>query len=260
MSLCGREKGGIQGMPSVIQKQLEQERVNNLLGFLQVCKSIDYKDKKSVRDFYFYCLQEYSSYGCHKGKDRYTFKYAMDCFKKWFPKEYSYFNSVLNKRTLMKRDIEFMQWLSNDCVEFGDLTFDNELDARTEENKRKKALRFMNKFFDVFFIVEEYGEEHGRYHIHFCGVLKKGVTYLEFHNSWSSYCWIRKVKSVKKASKYLCDYIVKQVPRIRRSSMLSKGINLYKKCKDNVGLRDCKEACELLDLVKDVIVVPDLPF
>jgi len=72
----------------------------------------------------------------------------------------------------------------------------------------------------VYEIIEEYGEEKGRYHVHFLGVMKEDKTYLEFHSGWNSYSYIEGLRSVKKASKYLCDYVVKQVPRIRRNKRL----------------------------------------
>jgi hypothetical protein len=128
--------------------------------------------------------------------------------------------SILNKRSSIRKDLEFMQSIGYGRVYFGALTFNNELDVKSEKNKRKMAQRYLDKFMPVYEIIEEYGEEKGRYHVHFLGVMKEDKTYLEFHSGWNSYSYIEGLRSVKKASKYLCDYVVKQVPRIRRNKRL----------------------------------------
>ena len=194
------------------EKQITEARVSNLLGLCEYLKGIKYNSEASVRDFYFYCLKN----------RKVGYYYPLDCFKKWFPREFSRMQSILNKRTLIKRDIEFMQSLRKGRVYFGALTFDNELDAKTEANKRKMAQRYLDKFMPIYELIEEYGDENGRYHIHFLGIMEANKTYLEFHSGWKSYSYIEGLRSVKKASKYLCDYVVKSVPRIRRNGRLTQ--------------------------------------
>lgn len=194
----------------------EEKRINARLTSLDkligAAKAIDYKNEDSIREFYFFCLQERRS-GVY---------YPLDCFKKWFPKMFTRFQSIGNKRSLIKRDMEFMKKFSNKRLVFGSITFDNLLDVRTEEAKRKKAQRFLNRFLVMYELIEEYGEEHGRYHLHFLGVLDDNKTYIEFHNEWPSFSYIAPVRSVKKSVSYLCGYLTKQVPRIRRNKVLTK--------------------------------------
>ena len=225
MIYVGREKGEVyDGMASQLEKKIIEARVDNLLSMCDVLKGVKYDNEQSVRDFYFYCLSE-------RKRGNY---YALDCFKKWFQSSFVKMQSILNKRTLIKRDIEFMTQVSKKRVVFGALTFDNELDVKTEANKRKMAQRYLSKFMPMYEIIEEYGEEKGRYHIHFLGVMEDGKTFIEFHNGWSSYSYISPVRSLKKASKYLCDYVVKQVPRIRRNKLLCECLKHYKKMDFNL--------------------------
>jgi hypothetical protein len=219
--MLGLRYGGIVWfMSSKVEDRIVQARVDNLLSMCEAIKSVKYNDEQSLRDFYFYCLSE-------RKRGNY---YSLDCFRKWFPKFFNRMQSILNKRSSIKSDLEFMQSLKMGRVYFGALTYNEELDSKSEENKRKMAQRYLDKFMPIYEIIEEYGEEKGRYHVHFLGVMSSDKTYIEFHSGWSSYSYIEPLKSVKKASKYLCDYVVKQVPRIRRNKRL---ITLMKSSKDS---------------------------
>ena len=222
------------------EKVIQSARLNNLLSLCDAVKTVKYDNEQSVRDFYFYCLHQRNN-GCY---------YALDKFKEWFPKQFSYMQAILNKRTLIRRDIEIMKALDIGKVVFGALTFnDNEL-VDNEANMRKKAQRHLDKFLSIYELVEEYGEEKGRYHIHFLGVMRRDKTYIDFHNQWSSYSYIEGLRSVKKASKYLCDYVVKQVPRIRRTKLFCKVIEKYKLYQRVIEEDRTEAAFMMLDILK----------
>lgn len=155
---------------------------------------------------------------------------ALNDFKNDNPEEYQFLMSMSNKRREIKDNALFMMSYS-DKVCFGALTFDDSHDSSSESNKRKQAIRHLNEYMNCWLLVEEYGDENGRYHCHFIGVLKNGIKYSEFNSSWHSFAFIEKVKSRRKTAKYLCEYTSKQVPRLRRSKSLITCMKHYVKAR-----------------------------
>lgn len=203
------------------ERQITQARVDNLLGLCETLKQVKYDNEQSLRDFYFYCLK------C-RNEGNY---YALDKFKEWFPRMFHDMQAILNKRTLIRRDLEIMKAVSRRVV-FGSLTFSEGNLRDNEYNMRKKAQRYLDKCMTVYEIVEEHGTKNTeRYHVHYLGVLRDDLTYIDFHNGWEDITYIEAVKSgkkdLKKVSKYLCDYIIKQVPTIRRNARLRELIKMY---------------------------------
>lgn len=240
-------------MSTIKERLIQEKRRDNLLSLCEIVKSVRYDNEQSVRDFYFYCLRE-------RNNGNY---YALDCFKKWFPVKFYEMQSILNKRTLIKRDLEIMKAVSNRVV-FGALTFSDSNYLDNETNMKRKAQRYLDKCLSAYEIIEEHGEEKGRYHVHYLGILQEGLTYIDFHNGWEDYTYIEAVKNskkdIKKVSKYLCDYVVKQVPRIRRNKLLLKVINLYKE-HERLLLKDVMSASvKWLEIQKVLDVQEDLPF
>lgn len=157
-------------------------------------------------------------------------KGPMDKFKSEHFELYQLVNANYHKRKKLRDNIKAMKSVSpNGCLCFGALTFDGEHDAQRIDVKRKQASRHLNKFMSAYLFVEEYGEEYGRYHIHFIGLLRDDVRYLDFCGSWHSRAQIEKVISIKRAVNYLTDYVVKQAPRIRRNKVLVDMFNHYQK-------------------------------
>lgn len=234
------------------ERQIYDARRENLLTLCGEMKKINYKEEQSVRDFYFYCLRE-------RNNGNY---YSLDCFKKWFPDMFKNMQAILNKRTLIKRDLEIMKALSPNVV-FGALTFSDSNLTDNEANMRKRAQRYLDKCMKVYEIVEEHGTQNTeRYHVHYLGILKDDLTYIDFHTGWEDYSYIEKVRNTKKdnkkVSKYLCDYVVKQVPTIRRTKRLTKLIEAYK---DYEKEKDYKEQqFKWLKIKYQLDVQEDLPF
>lgn len=153
---------------------------------------------------------------------------SMKVFKGKYPNEYAHINAIYHKRVKVKKDIETMRKLSNNNVYFGTLTFDESKDKKKIDSKRQETRRFLNKVFIMFLMVEELGAEEGRYHIHFCGVFKEGKRFNDFFK-WHSRTDIQRVKSTRSVARYLCDYMTKQVPRLRRNRTLVKCSKNYLK-------------------------------
>lgn len=153
-----------------------------------------------------------------------------------YPDLYKHISSMLRKRTKLKSTLEAYKSVS-EYIYWGSLTWNNEHNDISEKVKRNQALRFFDKFFELYCFVEEYGEENGRYHIHFLGVLKaKDITYDLMRENWHSFIQIECLRpyEVSKKVKYLTKYCVKQVPRIRmdkRSVKLLKDYKRYKRMK-----------------------------
>lgn len=195
-----------------------------------------------------------ASAGCNIGINK---------FSKDYPELYKHISSMLRKRTKLKSTIEAYKSIS-EFIYWGSLTWNEEHDGANEETKRKQALRFFEKFFKLYTFVEEYGEENGRYHIHFLGVLKdKGITYDVMRSEWHSFIQIECLKpyQVNKKVKYLTKYCVKQVPRVRmnkRSVALLKDYKRYKHMK-NIGF-DCFEGDFIAKTIDIRESLPELPF
>ena len=186
---------------------------------------------------------------------------SVNNFKSKYPELFKHISSMLRKRTKLKSIIEAYKTIS-EYIYWGSLTWDNEHNDLEEKTKRKQALRFFDKFFKLYTFVEEYGEENGRYHIHFLGVLRdKDITYESMYSCWHSRSEIECLKPYQcsKKVKYLTKYCVKQVPRVRMDKRSVKLLKQHKRYKHMTGIgfsffeseyneqiRDVKEfACEL---------------
>lgn len=152
----------------------------------------------------------------------------MKRFKFEYGEIYATINAMYHKRVAVKRDIEVMRELSGNKVYFGALTFNEEKDKNKNTSKRREVFNFLNKIFLMFLVVEELGEENGRYHCHYVGVFRENKTFEDLYK-WHSREDCQRVKSTRRVAKYLCNYIVKQVPRIRRNKVLIKVSNDFKK-------------------------------
>lgn len=153
---------------------------------------------------------------------------SMMLFKNEFPKEFALINGAYHKRAKIRENIKAMQEVGT--VYFGTLTFDNEKDKNKEVTKRKECWSFLNSLFSCLLLVEEHGEKNGRYHVHFVGIFKSDKHFKEFRQ-WHSRQNLEIVKKVQKVVNYICDYVVKDLPRIRRNKPLIKLCNEYKTLK-----------------------------
>ena len=156
-------------------------------------------------------------------------------FKEKYPEEYKLFTAMYRKRTDIKSTIETMEDLGLPIYWFT-LTFNDEKDQnQNEKTKLKTAQQFLFEIAPVNLMVEEYGTKKERYHIHGFLVFKPGYGFEDF-KKWHSRQQLIELKptNIKRRIRYLTNYTVKQVPRLRRSKMLSKMWN-YKK--DRNGLR-----------------------
>jgi len=157
-------------------------------------------------------------------------KDLMPLFISKYPKEYKLIMTMYRKRTELNNTIEVMRLL-NEPIYWFTLTFNNDKNDNLVSSKRKDATRFLNRICSVYVMVEEYGEDNGRYHIHGFLCFKYGYGVLDFMQ-WHSREDIRELKTgIKKQVKYLTDYTSKSIPRIRRSRSLSALNTYYKKYK-----------------------------
>ena len=143
--------------------------------------------------------------------------------------QFGYYNSVeefqkitamYRKRGVLKDCLNAMQDM-NELVYWFTLTFNNKKDLNNVESKRKDAQRFLNKICICYVMVEEYGEDNGRYHIHGFLCFKYGFGFVDFCE-WHSRQKIELMddSKLKKKVRYLTKYAVKQVPRIRKSKTM----------------------------------------
>lgn len=157
-------------------------------------------------------------------------KELMPLFISKYPKHYKLIMTMYRKRTELNNTIETMKLL-NEPIYWFTLTFNNDKDSNTIETKRKDAQRFLNRICSVYIMVEEFGEDNGRYHIHGFLCFKYGRSVFDFMQ-WHSREDIRELKTgIKKQIKYLTDYNTKSIPRLRRSKSLSALCGYYKKHK-----------------------------
>lgn len=147
-----------------------------------------------------------------------------------YPDLYRHMTSMLRKRTKLNKAIAAMTSMSP-YLYWGSLTFNEEEEIKEEKTKRKQAIRFLNRFFRLWLMVEEYGTEGGRYHIHFLAVLKDYTDYEVIRSKWHSFVQIELLKTYdyKRKVKYLTKYAVKQVPRIRLSKRTALLLKDYMK-------------------------------
>ena len=196
-------------------------------------KLIDYQDFNSKIDFYRYCLS------CARG----GWDYPMTRFKEWFASDYAFISSMLHKRCVTRKNIDFMLWLKPEAVYFGDLTYSDKYDVKAIELKRKMAQRHLNKYFDAYMLFEEFGTENTcRYHVHFVGVLKKDFKAKDVRENWPCFSKCKFVRSSRGVAAYLTNYSTKQVPRVRRNKKLIQLEAEYKKVQ-YLDLEACEEWC-----------------
>lgn len=158
-------------------------------------------------------------------------KVPMADFIAKYPSEYKLITTMYRRRCDLTDTLETMRLL-NEPIFWFTLTFNNEKDANNIETKRKDAQRFLNRMCSVYVMVEEYGEDNGRYHIHGFLCFKYGFGFADFVQ-WHSRQKIIELDNGNKRIKYLTDYSSKQAPRIRRSKSLSA---LYTYFKNRKGL------------------------
>lgn len=145
------------------------------------------------------------------------------------PSEYKLITTMYRRRCDLTDTIETMK-LMNEPIYWFTLTFNNEKDTNNIETKRKDAQRFLNRICSVYVMVEEFGEDNGRYHIHGFLCFKYGFGFVDFVQ-WHSRQKIIELDNANKRIKYLTDYSTKQAPRIRRSKSLSALYTYFKKHK-----------------------------
>lgn len=156
-------------------------------------------------------------------------KEPMTRFISKYPSEYKLITTMYRRRTDLTDTLETMKML-NDPIYWFTLTFNNDKDSNSIETKRKEAQKFLNRMCSVYVMVEEFGEDNGRYHIHGFLCFKFGFGFVDFIQ-WHSRQKLIELDSGNKRIKYLTDYTSKQAPRIRRSKSLSALYNYYKKNK-----------------------------
>lgn len=152
---------------------------------------------------------------------------------------YYYLHSFYRLRHDLNEDIELM--CSVGPCHWFTLTFDNKRDKSLVSSKRKAATRFLNDIFLLYEMVEEYGEDNGRYHIHGFGVYRDGKGFKDFVK-WPCRTKIQDLckRNLKKKVMYLTKYAVKSLPRRRRSKNLVFLSNKHKTFKgEKFGFESC---------------------
>ena len=152
-------------------------------------------------------------------------------FQKRYPDAFKLISSMYRKRCVLNDCLQVMTDM-NEKIYWFTLTFNNDKDINKVESKRKEATRFLNEISIVYVIVEEYGEDNGRYHIHGFLCFKYGYGFIDFCE-WHSRQKIEELTPslIKKKIKYLTKYATKSVPRIRKSKTMSKLYQFYAKHK-----------------------------
>ena len=154
----------------------------------------------------------------------------LEDFRKEHSKEFSFLNQIHQKRTNVNRNIEAMKYLSKPLY-FGTLTFNTKKDKNKIVCKRKEAFLKLNKLFEALLLVEEFGENKGRYHIHFVGVFRYNCDFDDFRKCWHSRQNLEKVENDKNVGQYLVKYVCKDVPRLRRNKGLIRLEKAYSRGK-----------------------------
>jgi len=150
-------------------------------------------------------------------------------FKWKYEEAFRHFSAVNRKRTAIHRCYEAMK-CTKDKIYFGTLTFNNAKNLNKRKTKLKEAFTKLNIDFDYVVLVEECGCDKGRYHIHFLGVFKKDHNFQSFVSHWHSRQNLIEVYNGDVA-KYMCKYLVKDLPRIRKNKKLVQLIANHKKVK-----------------------------
>lgn len=184
--------------------------------------------------------------------------YSLRLFKEKYPDLFRHMTSMLRKRTKLRTTIEAFRSVSP-FVYWGALTWSEEENDLNELSKRKQATRFLDKFFACYVYVEEYGEEEGRYHIHFFGLMSKFYTFDEMYNEWHSRLEIECLKDYQcsKKIKYVTKYAVKDVPRLHMNARAKQLVLDYRQKKkfDSIGFE-----CLTRDYWTKIVDLYDLPF
>lgn len=158
----------------------------------------------------------------------------MDAFKNEHPNEYKIITGMYRKRVSLKDTLDAFKLLGYKTY-WITLTFKNSKDANKIDSKRKDAIRFLNTITKDFLLVEEFGEDNGRYHLH--GFLfVPDLPFIEdntfeLFKTWHSRQKIELLEDdskYKKKVRYLTNYSTKANPRIRRSKQCSRITNIYK--------------------------------
>lgn len=158
-------------------------------------------------------------------------------FKDKYPKEYKVITTMYRKRVGIKECLQVMEDM-NEPIYWFTLTFNNSKDVNAIETKRKDAQRFLERMTICYLMVEEFGEDKGRYHVHGFLCFKYGYGFLDFkewHSRQKIECLEEEWKK-KKKTRYLTKYASKSIPRLRRSKTMSLLCNYQKSHK---GMRRC---------------------
>lgn len=151
-------------------------------------------------------------------------------FKEKYPREYSLINTMYRKRVSIKESLDVMQYL-NEPLYWFTLTFNNSKDKNNIASKRKEAMKYLNSLCLVYLLIEEFGEDNGRYHVHGFLCFKYGYGFEDFKKWHSRQNLVlideKNCVSMKKI-RYLTNYSAKSAPRIRRSRSLSRLYAYYK--------------------------------
>lgn len=166
-----------------------------------------------------------SQMGCYESLNR---------FKEEHGEEYKLITSMYRKRVSINNSYEAYEKLGFRCYWFT-LTFNNEKNDNLELSRRREAMRFLNGITKHYLMVEEYGEDNSRYHIHgfmFLQVLpfEEDRDIKQMFYKWHSIEDIKRInsKGFKTKKRYLTNYNVKSNPRIRRSRACASITNKYK--------------------------------
>lgn len=181
--------------------------------------------------------------------------YAMTIFKDKYPNQYKHLGAAHRKRSAIRKSLNAMKVITED-IYFGTLTFNEVKNNNKEVCKRKEAFTKLNTEFRYLLLVEEHGEDNGRYHIHFLGVFRENHDFDSFRQCWShSLQNLKRVKETSGVVQYLCKYLSKDLPRVRRNKALvglareySRGKQLEKHF-PNVPYFTKESKCSVYDLL-----------
>lgn len=154
----------------------------------------------------------------------------MNRFKANHKEEYKLITTQYRRRVDLNDTLKVMEML-HDCIYWFTLTFKNSKNKNSIKTKRQEAQRFLNRICSVYVMVEEFGEDNNRYHIHGFLCFRYGFGFEDFRQ-WHSRQKLEALENnVKKKIRYLTDYSIKQAPRLRRSKSLSVLYTYFKKHK-----------------------------
>lgn len=181
--------------------------------------------------------------------------YSMTIFKEKYPNQYKHLGAAHRKRSAIRKSLNAMKVVTED-IYFGTLTFNEVKNNNKEVCKRKEAFNKLNTEFRYLLLVEEHGEDNGRYHIHFLGVFREDHDFDSFRHCWShSLQNLKRVKETSGVVQYLCKYLSKDLPRVRRNKALvglareySRGKQLEKHF-PNVPYFTKESKCSVYDLL-----------